>query len=181
MHADSSACFTSTSSIPELGLIHVRLTSWFPFTVQVYLNGHSWLERQMLKRRLGFNLQDNAFTTLDDPKPAQKLADSFVNQNWQKILESLARQVNPLTRQPWFRGLSYYWVIDQAEFSTDLIFTSREALAGLYPRLLDHAAVNFSAKHILTFLGRLFILALTVRCSPFARKLAGREPGSNIG
>jgi len=27
----------------------------FPFTVQVYLNGHSWLEKQMLKRRLGFN------------------------------------------------------------------------------------------------------------------------------
>ena len=35
-----------------------------------------------------------------------------------------------------------------------MIFTSREALAGLYPRLLDHAAVNFSAKDILTFLGR---------------------------
>ena len=53
----------------------------------------------------------------------------------------------------WFRSLSYYWVVDQAEYATDLIFTSREALAGLYPRLLDHAAVNFSAKDILTFLG----------------------------
>jgi len=60
----------------------------------------------------------------------------------------------PLMRQPWFRSLSYYWVVDQAEFSTDLIFTSREALAGPYPRLLDHAVVNFSAKDILTFLGR---------------------------
>jgi hypothetical protein len=37
-----------------------------------------------------------------------------------------------------------------------MIFTSREALADLYPRLLDHAAVNFSAKDILTFLGRRF-------------------------
>ena len=42
---------------PELGLIHIRLTTWFPFTVQVYVNGHSWLAQQMLKRRLGFNLQ----------------------------------------------------------------------------------------------------------------------------
>src|SRR5262249_10280421 len=40
--------------------------------------------------------------------------------------------------------------------STDLIFTSREALAGLYSRLLDHAVVNFSAKDVLTFLGRRF-------------------------
>ena len=74
---------------PELGLIYVRLTNWFPFTVQVYINGHSWLAQQMLMRRLGFNLQDNAFTALDDPKAAQKLADSFVHQNWRKILDRL--------------------------------------------------------------------------------------------
>ena len=41
---------------PELGLIHIRLTTWFPFTVQVYVNGHSWLAQQMLEQRLGFNL-----------------------------------------------------------------------------------------------------------------------------
>ena len=33
-------------------------------------------------------------------------------------------------RQRWFRGFIYYWVVDQAEFSTDLVFTSREALSG---------------------------------------------------
>ena len=58
---------------PELGLIHIRLTTWFPFTVQVYVNGHSWLAQQMLKRRLGFNLQDNAFTALDDPQSRSKV------------------------------------------------------------------------------------------------------------
>jgi hypothetical protein len=59
-------------------------------------------------------------------------------------------------RQWWLRGFSYYWVVDQAEFATDVIFTSRKALAGLYPRLLDHSAVKFSAQDILTFLGRRF-------------------------
>jgi hypothetical protein len=141
---------------PELGQIYVRLTTWFPFTVQVYVNGHSWLEKQMLKRHLGFNLRDNAFTALDDPEAAQKLADSFGRLNWRKILNRLVRQVNPLMRERWFRGYNYYWVVDQAEFATDLIFTSRDALAGLYSRLLDHAAINFSAKDILTFLGRRF-------------------------
>jgi hypothetical protein len=139
---------------PELGLIHIRLTTWFPFTAQVCVNGHSWLAQQMLKRTLGFTQQDNAFIALDDPKAAQQLADRFASQNWPKILHRLVRQVNPLLRQRWFRAFSYYWVVDQAELSTDLIFTSREALAGLYPRLLDHAAVNFSAQDILTFLGR---------------------------
>jgi hypothetical protein len=139
---------------PQLGLIYIRLTTWFPFTVQVYVNGHSWLAQQMLRRRLGFNLQDNAFTALDDPQAAQELADSFVDLNWPKILKGLVRSVNPLMNERWFRSLSYYWVVDQAEYATDLIFTSRAALAGLYPRLLDHAALNFSAKDILGFLGR---------------------------
>ena len=29
----------------EFGLIHVRIQTWFPFTVQVYVNGHDWLAR----------------------------------------------------------------------------------------------------------------------------------------
>ena len=163
---------------PELGLIHIRLTTWFPFTVQVYVNGHSWLAQQMLKRRLGFNLQDNAFTALDNPKAAQKLADSFAHQNWTKILNRLARMVNPLMSESWFRGLTYYWVVDQAELATDLIFTSREALAGLYPRLLDHAAVNFSAKEILTFLGRRFHPRFDGEVLTDCQK--GRAPGARI-
>jgi hypothetical protein len=139
---------------PELGLIHIRLATWFPFTIQVYVNGHSWLAQQLLQRRLGFNRQDNAFTAWDDPRAAQELADSFVGQDWRRILNRLVRRVHPLMQQRWFRSLSYSWVVDQAEFATDLIFTSREALAGLYPRLLEHAAINFSAPDILTFLGR---------------------------
>ena len=47
-----------------------------------------------------------------------------------------------------------HWVVDQAEFATDLLFTSREALAGLYRKLLDYAVVTFSPKDILGFLGR---------------------------
>ena len=91
---------------PELGLISIRLTTWFPFTVQVYVNGHSWLAQQMLQHRLSFHLQDNAFTALDDPDAAQELADSFVDQNWAKILTRLVRPVNPLMNQRWFRSLS---------------------------------------------------------------------------
>ena len=163
---------------PELGLIHIRLTTWFPFTVQVYVNGHSWLAQQMLRQRLGFNLQDNAFTALDDPRAAQELADSFAQLNWTKILNRLVRQVNPLMNERWFRGYSYYWVVDQAEYATDLIFTGREALAGLYPRLLDHAAVNFSANDILGFLGRKFHPRFEGEVLTDCQK--GRWPGARI-
>ena len=31
----------------EFGFLHVRITSWFPFMIQVCLNGHDWLARKL--------------------------------------------------------------------------------------------------------------------------------------
>jgi len=139
---------------PQFGLRHVRVQTWFPFTTQVYLNGHDWLARQLHGAGIGFVQHDNAFSQLDDPARAQSLADRFPRLEWVQILDGWARQVNPLLREPWLRGQGYYWVIDQAEYSTDVLFKDRPALADLYPRLLDHACLNLSAQDILTFLGR---------------------------
>jgi hypothetical protein len=138
----------------EFGLMHVRIQTWFPFTIQVYVNGHQWLAQEMLRKRLGFVQRDNAFTQLDDPQQAQRLSDRLVYLAWQRRLNQWARRANPLLRHPWLRGMEYRWVIDQAEYSTDVLFRSRQSLAELYPRLLDHAVVTFSAQDILTFLGR---------------------------
>ena len=66
---------------PQFGLIHVRLQTWLPFTVQVYVNGHEWLAQQMVQKKLGFVQQHNAFTQLDDPVQAQRLADRFAQLN----------------------------------------------------------------------------------------------------
>ena len=139
---------------PHFGLMYVRLQTWFPFTIQVYVNGHEWLARQMLQRRLGFVQHDNAFTQLDHPVAAQRLADRFPKLPWVTILKRWARQVNPLLRQAWLAKADYYWVIDQAEYSTDVLFANRTQLAQLYPRLLEHALLHFSAQDILSFLGR---------------------------
>jgi hypothetical protein len=138
----------------NFGLIHVRLQTWFPFAMQVYVNGHDWLARQMARERLGFVQQDNAFTQLDDPVKAQELADRFPRLPWVKTLEGWARRVNPLLDHAWLKPGGYYWVIDQAEYSTDILFRDRATLAALYPRLLDHAVLHFSAPDILAFLGR---------------------------
>jgi hypothetical protein len=59
-----------------------------------------------------------------------------------------------LLGEPWLKGQGYYWVLDQAEYSTDVLFKDRQSLAELYPRLLDHACLHFGAQDILTFLGR---------------------------
>ena len=137
----------------QFGLIHVRLQTWLPFTVQVYVNGHEWLAQQMVRKKLGFVQQHNAFTQLDDPEQTQRLADRFATLNWPRILDRWAEQVNPLLREL-LDGYPVHWVVDQAEYATDLVFKSRAALAGLYRTLLDYAVRTFTPKDILGFLGR---------------------------
>jgi hypothetical protein len=138
---------------PQLGLIHVRLQTWAPFTLQVYVNGHDWLAQQMARLGLGFVQQHNAFTQLDDPVKAQRQADRFARLNWTTILGRYGRLVNPLLN----KELACYrarWVVDQAEFATDLLFRTPATLTGLYQKLLQFATVTFTPKDILGFLGR---------------------------
>jgi hypothetical protein len=138
---------------PQLGLIHVRLQTWAPFTLQVYVNGHDWLAQQMVRLGMGFVLKHNAFTQLDDPTKTQRQADRFAKVDWTKILTRYGRLVNPLLR----KELACYrvrWFVDQAEYATDLLFKSPSALSGLYQKLLQFAVLTFTPKDILGFLGR---------------------------
>jgi hypothetical protein len=137
----------------ELGLLHVRLQTWAPFTCQVYANGHDFVARQLKKKSLAFEQVDNAFVQLGDAAAAQRCADRFAKLPWPKILERYARQVNPLL-QAELKGLSHYWVIDQAEYATDVCFSCPHALAGLFRRLLAFALLTFSPKKIFCYLGR---------------------------
>jgi hypothetical protein len=163
---------------PDFGLIHVRVQTFFPFTIQVYVNGHDWLARQMTKKQIAFIQTDNAFTQLDDPAAAQRLADRFPRLPWVKILNRWAYLVNPVLGQPWLRRYRYYWVIDQAEYSTDVLFRRREDLQALFPRLIDHTLLHFSADDVLRFLGRRLHPRFDGEVLTLCRK--HRWPGSRV-
>jgi hypothetical protein len=137
----------------DLGLMHVRLQTWAPFTCQIYVNGHDYVMQKLTHGGVHFEKIDNAFVQLDDPAQTQRIADRFAKLPWPKILERYARLVNPLLHKE-LKQLSHYWVIDQAEFATDLLFTSKHALGGLYARLLEFALLTFSPKKIYQYLGR---------------------------
>jgi hypothetical protein len=136
-----------------LGLIHVKIHTWFPLTMQVYVNGHDFLAHKLDGLGVKYTLGDNAFTWIADPKAAQACADRFAKQNWPRLPGQLARQFNPLVGKE-LRGQDYYWVMDQAEYATDVLFADARALAGLYPRLVEHARAYLSAEDVLKFLGR---------------------------
>ena len=137
----------------ELGLIHVRIQTWFPMVMQVYINGHDWLARKLDRHKIGYCKVDNVFINVDDLHRAQAFADRFASIDWAERLTRYARLVNPLMNDV-VAGQSYYWVAAQAEYATDVIFKRRQTLAKLFPRLLSHGMLCFGAKDVMGFLGR---------------------------
>ena len=137
----------------EFGLMHVRLQTWFPFEVQVCLNGREWLARKMDRAGLAYQREENCFTGLQEVAQAQALADEMLETRWERVLEALARRVNPLLKDL-LAEKHYYWTVRQDEYATDVMFRDPPALAEIYPGLVRQAMENFRSEDVLRFLGR---------------------------
>jgi hypothetical protein len=137
----------------EFGLMHVRIQSWFPLTIQVCLNGHEWLARKLDRHGVEYRKHDNAFLWIADCARAQRFADRFEKKNWPRLLGAFARRINPLLKDL-LAGMEYYWVMDQAEYATDVMFPNAQTLQGPYEQFLKRATLCFGAEDVLTFLGR---------------------------
>lgn len=138
---------------PRMGLIHVRLSTWFPLDIQIYLNGHEWLANELTRGGISFTKVENAFLHVSNWELAQRISDRFTKVNWVHFLERYAKLVNPLLGKT-LGERKYYWTTNQAEYSTDIIFKSAPELNSLYRQLLEHGIKNFGAEDIMTFLGR---------------------------
>lgn len=140
---------------PEFGFMHVRLQSWFPFDIQVYVNGREWLARQLDRLGIGYQRYDNALLAIDDLPAALRLCEQFRHRPWHRVLSAFARAVNPWLPKVLRLGFgAYYWVTDQCEVATDVMFRDRASLNALLPELFEHAALRFSAEDVMRFLGR---------------------------
>lgn len=139
----------------QLGFMHARLQTWFPFTMHICFNGREWLARQMDRAKLGYVRRDNCFVDVARVATAQKLFDRQLATDWPTLFDRIARVVHPskallLGACP----VDYYWSIDQSEWATDVMFRSPERLAALYPRFLHHAVAHLDSRDVLRFLGR---------------------------
>jgi hypothetical protein len=140
---------------PTFGFMNVRLQTWFPFNVQICLNGREWLARQLERRRSPFKRVDNCFTWLGNPQLAQRLMDDQLKTRWPEALDALARAINPLHDEvfaPW--PMDYYWSAYQVEWATDVAFRDPETLASIYPAWARHAMDHFQSPDVMRFLDR---------------------------
>ena len=137
----------------DFGLMHVRLQTWVPLTIQVCVNGRAWLAQQLTRGAVAFTQVENCFTALADPARAQTLADDLIDWPWERWLHRLAHLVNPWVRPQDGLLFDYYWSLRQSEYATDVMFRDAAIVQEVYPALVRHGIELFHSEDVLRFLG----------------------------
>jgi hypothetical protein len=140
---------------PRLGLCYVRIQSWFPFSIKVGLNGREWLFQQLRQRGCDCQRRGNLLVQVEDPSLAQQLLDEQTRTDWPALLQELVEPIHPLwsylhqtARAP------FYWMTEQSEWATDIVFRDADFLTQWYPRWLRHGILTLSCRDALRYLGK---------------------------
>src|ERR1700675_1629897 len=139
----------------EFGFLNARLQTWFPFSIQVCMNGREWLARQMDAAGMKYVRQDNCFPWVQDWDRAQEMLRRQVRRNWPQALGRLARESNPVQARMFGNfPVSYYWTTYQSEWAVDVVFRQAGVLRRLYPRLVHYGMTALGSSDVLRYLGR---------------------------
>src|ERR1700745_22567 len=83
----------------DFGPFHIKFCGYFPFTGQIYFNGHEYAKQQCRKEGIAFTALDNAFGTVSDPAAVQRICDGLTDQKIYRFAGKwLARLPQPFTR-----------------------------------------------------------------------------------
>jgi hypothetical protein len=140
---------------PLLGFMHVRVQSWFPFTININLNGREWLARQLDRAQIAYRKKENCFVWIEDLAKAQVLLQQQLHTDWPRLLNGLLEDCHPLHREicrPIHQ--QYYWSASDTEYATDVLFQDAGSLAKLYPQFVHHGMSSFASPDVMRFLGR---------------------------
>jgi hypothetical protein len=140
---------------PHFGWMYLRLQTWFPFDIQIGMNGREWLARQMDRANLKYQRSDNKFLWVEDWQRAQQLFDEQLQTDWVREFDALQQQFHPL--HPSHLGnmpIKYNWTAFQSEWATDVAFHSPEVLESLFDRWLRQAFLSYDTVDVLRFFGR---------------------------
>jgi len=149
----------------DYGFLDLRIQTWFPFQIQIALNGREWLRRQLQKAGIGHQRCGNKFLEIADPEAAQKLLQRQVRTLRPVLLERLVPMIFPTRKQTIGTQLAYYWTIWQGEWATDLILQDHHLALAQMEVLARHAVLTGTSDRVLRFLAR----PVTVDGHPYAR------------
>ena len=140
---------------PKFGFMNALIQTWFPFPIQIGMNGREWLGRQMEAEGIEYAAQGNCFPWIAHWAKAQRLMDQQLRTGWPKMLGDIGKHLNPIHDEIFEKyPVSYYWTTYQSEWAIDVVFREAAVLRRLYPRLLLHGVTTFSSTDVMRYLGK---------------------------
>jgi hypothetical protein len=129
---------------PAFGLGFIKICSYFPYPLKMWVNGHEWAKRQAAADGLAFTELANGFATCQDPARLQAICDRLSPAKLQAFFNYwIARIPCPFTRAD--RRAGYWWHLSmrQVEVSRTLVLdTPRRARAFFEALVADNIGIG---------------------------------------
>jgi hypothetical protein len=106
------------------GPAFIKVCTYCPWPVKIWVNGHEWAKQQARKLGLPFTELSNGFASCDDPALLQRICDALqpgtINVFFQRWLHRLPLPLGPADQQA-----GYWWECSmaQVEVSRTIVFT----------------------------------------------------------
>ena len=138
-----------------LGPMSMCVGSFLPFQITYYLNGHHYIERELLRGAIEFRKNDNAFLAVADPAALQSAADRLSADLIRKRLDYWTWVVGPkfskTDRQA--INLKRHYSIQQVEYCRNLIFRRNFPIHKLFERSCDIGLLRMLSDRITQIFG----------------------------
>jgi len=133
----------------------VRMQTWFPYRIQIAVNGREWLARQLEKAGVGFTRVGNKIHDVSDFSAMQPLLDQQLRTDWCSMLDSFVPIAFPTIRTALDNELLHYsWNVWQSEWASDLLFKSRADLDEIMDAAVRHAFIGGHPERLLRYFDR---------------------------
>ena len=121
----------------QMGPGFIKICTYFPYPVKVWVNGHEWAKQQARKIGLGFAELSNGFASCDDPALLQRICDRFGPGHVQAWFGRWMAVI-PLPLNAADRDAGFWWELSmrQVETSRTLVFDSDVHARAFFEALL---------------------------------------------
>src|SRR6195256_1412273 len=138
-----------------LGPMVMRVASFFPFQTTYYLNGHSFIEQELNRARIGFRKTDNAFLAVADVAALQAAADKLSPQIIRQRLDYWTLILGPKfsAKERSQLNLSRFYAIAQIEYCRNFIFKRNFPIHKLFERSCEFGLWRLTADKIAEIFG----------------------------
>ena len=126
------------------------MASFFPFGAPTGLNGHSFIEQELKRVRIGCRKNDNAFLAVDDVPALQTAADRLSPQIIRKRLDHWTFILGPKfsKRERSHMNLSRCYSMAQIEYCRNFIFQSHFPIHKIFERSCEIGLWRLTANRI---------------------------------